>query len=455
MRHYYNKVPHSIIFATSVEDLYKPHKNNFDGVNVGAGTVRHTSLDWFLAPSERPSIDEAQVKEHYIDIPGSNGGLDLTESLTGFPLYNYIESSFEFIIFNDRFLPSVDSNGVKIGETEVSWEILNRDIRDFLNGKKLYMLLEDDPSWYYYGRFTVGKYDSSDHYHSAIKIFYKLYPYKKLSKYAPVTKIDNNTTFIDNNFNSYFDALSLTSNELNPIYKIFWNMKNIELIPEFFINPEFDGSIEGKLPCGREPVSVEFTVYKETNAYNPKIYFTGPNGDITTNIFTEQGENPKSTKVRGVNLSNILDKNKSILYSDNTLRLSLHFPTAYDTSTSGYKKGDYIKYTSTQSAVTWVLKANEDIAKDSTFDLSKWDVDEGAINATSYLSSKSYETNDNVYVKNENSIILYTAIAEVPINTDPVNDTEHDYWSNTVDPVTLLNLYKTVKVTMDYDIGVM
>lgn len=101
------RIPHSIVFGLTVKDLYENHRTNFDDINIGAGRTRHTSLDWFMAPTERPSIEKAEVKEHYIDIPGTNGGLDLTESLTGYPLYNYIEGSFEFNILNEENFQSL------------------------------------------------------------------------------------------------------------------------------------------------------------------------------------------------------------------------------------------------------------------------------------------------------------------------------------------------------------
>ena len=104
-RYHFDEHPHSIVFGMSLDDLYDNHRTNFDGINVGAGRTRHTALDWFLIPKSRPSIDKATLKEHYIEVPGMNGGLDLSESLTGSPLYNYIEGEFEFTIRNEKHYP--------------------------------------------------------------------------------------------------------------------------------------------------------------------------------------------------------------------------------------------------------------------------------------------------------------------------------------------------------------
>lgn len=354
------RIPHSIVFGLTVKDLYENHKTNFDDINIGAGRTRHTSLDWFMAPTERPSIEKAEVKEHYIDIPGTNGGLDLTESLTGYPLYNYIEGSFEFNILNERKLPVLNSIGEKIKEREVSWETLNRDIRNFLNGKRRYMMLEDDPSWYYEGRFTVGKYDASDATNSKIVISYKVYPYKKLS-----TCID-----CDNPLNSFFDTISLTNNDLSELQISFWNKTEISLLPSTSLR--LRGFERGELPCGDERVSIKLKITRESTACRVRALFTRPEGDIVEYIDAPIGTSEKS--IRRFVLTNTT--HDGCLYSDNVLYISLLPPNEFDINTD-YKTGDYISYDN--EGTSQILVAKEDIPKGSSFDISKWEVDEVAM----------------------------------------------------------------------------
>ena len=51
---------------------------------------------WHLIPTSRPVINPPEVKTKYVEIPGANGKLDLTESLTGYPLYDSRTGSIEY-----------------------------------------------------------------------------------------------------------------------------------------------------------------------------------------------------------------------------------------------------------------------------------------------------------------------------------------------------------------------
>ena len=124
-------------------------------------TGKNTWDDWHLVPSSRPLFDPPSVKEHIVDIPGKDGVLDFTESLTGFPIYNRREGSIEFIVMN--------------GYQE--WYELYSAISIFLHGKVLRAVLEDDPDYYYEGRFTVNSWKSEKDY-SRITIGYKVSPFK-------------------------------------------------------------------------------------------------------------------------------------------------------------------------------------------------------------------------------------------------------------------------------------
>lgn len=123
---------------------------------------KNTWDDWHLIPSKRPSFNPPTVKSQYVDIPGGNGVLDLTESLTGYPLYNTRTGSWEFYV----------ENGFK------PWDELYSEISNYLHGQKLRAILEDDPGFYYEGRFTVDEWNS-DSWWSTITISYDVYSYKK------------------------------------------------------------------------------------------------------------------------------------------------------------------------------------------------------------------------------------------------------------------------------------
>ena len=162
---------HSVRFSETLEELY--HVN---GLYKDHNRVkhRHSFYDWFLIPEERYSVEPPDTKEEFVDIPGANGALDISEALTMYPVYKTIDGSMSFLVSNEK-------KGISLTnlEYEIFWNEIFSDIKAFLHGKQRYFLIEDNPEWYYFGRFSVSKYDTSDKVHSKIVISYKLEPYRK------------------------------------------------------------------------------------------------------------------------------------------------------------------------------------------------------------------------------------------------------------------------------------
>lgn len=131
----------------------------YHSVNFGN---KNTWDDWHLVPASRPVIDPPDLKTKYVDIPGGNGVLDYTEALTGYPLFENRTGSIKFYVMN--------------GYQE--WYELYSEICDYLHGEYMSMTLDDNPEWYFEGRFSVNQWESSKDY-STITIDYDLYPYKK------------------------------------------------------------------------------------------------------------------------------------------------------------------------------------------------------------------------------------------------------------------------------------
>lgn len=130
---------------------------------------KNTYDDWHLISAERPYIAPPSVKTKYVDIPGGNGSIDYTESLTGYPVYNNREGSIEFTILND--LDDVEYIG---------WQEIYSDILNYLHGKSMQMILEDSEDYYFDGRYKVSSYtpgSSGDDPRSKITIDYNVYPY--------------------------------------------------------------------------------------------------------------------------------------------------------------------------------------------------------------------------------------------------------------------------------------
>lgn len=86
------------------------------------------------------TINEPKVREYSIEIPGASGSLDLTEFF-GTPLYDNRKLTFELTF------PQKNSE-------------LLKNYSDFVravHGKKMDIVLDDDPDFYYSGRVSVGK----------------------------------------------------------------------------------------------------------------------------------------------------------------------------------------------------------------------------------------------------------------------------------------------------------
>lgn len=134
----------------------------------------NTWNNWHLIPTSRPVFDPPEVKTQYVDIPGGNGVLDLTESLNGRVSYGQRKGSMEFAVVSSY--KALD--GEFVDRTYGEWQDRYMMIMNYLHGKKLKAVLEDDPYWYYEGRFTVNQWKSDEH-RSMITIDYDVYPYKR------------------------------------------------------------------------------------------------------------------------------------------------------------------------------------------------------------------------------------------------------------------------------------
>ena len=128
---------------------------------------KNTWTDWHLVPSTRPVVNPPKPKTQYVDIPGADGSIDLTDSLAGRPVFSDREGSFDFIVLNDYNIDNYNYN----------WIDVYTEILQYLHGRRMTMFLEDEPEYYYEGRFEVNNW-TTDANNSTISINYVLNPYK-------------------------------------------------------------------------------------------------------------------------------------------------------------------------------------------------------------------------------------------------------------------------------------
>lgn len=140
---------HSITFGDGTLDK----NGKFQGTN--------TWDDWHLIPSSRPVIASPGVSTKYVEIPGKSGAIDLSEYLTGSVVYGNRTGSLEFYVDNDHEY----------------WETLRGKIINFIHGQELKMCLEDDPNYFWEGRFSFNEW-RSEPWNSKVVIDYVVGPFK-------------------------------------------------------------------------------------------------------------------------------------------------------------------------------------------------------------------------------------------------------------------------------------
>lgn len=128
--------------------------------NATSGEKKNTWDDWRLVPTSRPVINPPEAKRVEVEIPGADGIIDLTESLTGETCFKNRVGTIEFLVENRK-----------------QWFDVYSEILDFLHGEKMKIFLADDLDFFYTGRVYVNEWKSEEK-KSLIVIEYNVDPYK-------------------------------------------------------------------------------------------------------------------------------------------------------------------------------------------------------------------------------------------------------------------------------------
>ena len=100
---------------------------------------KHTYTDYGLYVTNPNPVEPPEVKAEYIEVPGRNGQIDLTEALTGYTVYNNRQIVLEL-------------GGRKRSQ---DWPGFMSNFLNDLHGKSVKVIFDNDPSYYYQGRATV------------------------------------------------------------------------------------------------------------------------------------------------------------------------------------------------------------------------------------------------------------------------------------------------------------
>lgn len=167
--------------------------------NGGTFGGKHTLTDFGMYPKSKIIFAPPVLKTNYIDIPSSNGSIDYTELTTGQVFYENRRGSVNFIILTGN-----------------TYETVYSQVLAHFHGKTMNVILDDDPNYFYRGRFSINDWYSREGV-SSLTLDYNLEPYK----YSI-----NNTGSIDWLWNELFDNIiyygkfdvvgSKTRNLINP-----------------------------------------------------------------------------------------------------------------------------------------------------------------------------------------------------------------------------------------------
>lgn len=252
---------------------------------------KNTWDDWKIVPKTRPLFKQPPVKTNYVDIPGASSKLDFSEALTGYPLYENRTGTFEFYVLN-----SLDGN-----EYDRDLDVLYSQIANYIHGKRLKAYLEDDPEWYYEGRFSIEDWapgDSADNPRSSLTINYDVGPYKWFYRDSIDTRWEwDPFSFVDGIIVSgLYGSLSVSTQVQ---YATFTDETagNAPFSPTFIvtttnnvpvhlrlINPNLGLDIEKDVLPGTTSV-YDFVIYGP----NCKLYYSVPSGTGTLSIKFQKG----------------------------------------------------------------------------------------------------------------------------------------------------------------------
>ena len=262
-----------MIIDPDVYDITNDQLNiNSDKVKIVNGQIVSSSMkhgaintwdDWHLIPTSRPVFQQGKTKTTYIDIPGADGHLDLTESLSGYPAYQNREGSIEFIV----------ANGWR-----KSWATGFSQFANWLHGKRLRVVLDDDPEYFYEGRFELNEWKSNNNgTWSNITIDYNLKPYK-YSAYLSTDKwlwdpFNFETGFI-------FNGADV---RVNGKTEVQVNNSGMHVVPTFIIRGTTDSSWTFELNGTSVEVPLDFSSTDKVTFKDPRIeLLAGVNNVVIT-----------------------------------------------------------------------------------------------------------------------------------------------------------------------------
>ena len=151
---------HSLTFYTPPASVLGFTRTDYLSSSLLGSNPKNTWYDWHLVPTSRPVFNPPQVKTNFVEVPAFSGYLDLTD-LFGTALGSR-EGSVNFLVINDY---------------DGEWYQRFQNILDYVHGKRLNVVMNDDPTKFYHGRWEVSEWaNNNDGTCSSITLNYHLQP---------------------------------------------------------------------------------------------------------------------------------------------------------------------------------------------------------------------------------------------------------------------------------------
>jgi hypothetical protein len=119
----------------------------FNGVKIiveSTGRFFHSYDDWGLYITNTDYIGEPKQYTRYIEIPGRNGLLDLSEAISGRQIYTSREIKINLAGRRDK----------------TDWDVVMSAFRNDINGKVCRLIFDNDKSYYWRGRIDIKDFNS-------------------------------------------------------------------------------------------------------------------------------------------------------------------------------------------------------------------------------------------------------------------------------------------------------
>lgn len=166
------------------------------GVKFGE---KHSYNDFKLILASK-DIGMPEPRTNYVEVPGRNGSLDLSEALTGEVSYNDREIMLSFIAMEAM--------------TNKTWPKLLTEISNYLHGKKLKIVFDEDTDYYFLGRCAVTDFSAPKGAEN-LTITCTCDPFKYKKDKTVVTKTLTNTDQeikLTNEFRPVIPEVNVTAN---------------------------------------------------------------------------------------------------------------------------------------------------------------------------------------------------------------------------------------------------